>query len=71
MFRRRRGKLRIASQCLIFDQLAMIARKHRCLCLGLETQRPVVRLDVRFTPRVLTQVVNEIAARDDENTSFT
>src|SRR5437899_8491037 len=60
-------KERLLAERLVIDERLVVGRKQQSPGLGLETNRPIVRIRHVAAPRVRVQVVNEVAAADDEN----
>src|SRR5262249_27486825 len=67
MLRRRNGERRIAPECFVVDQGLILSCEHRVACGGLKATGPVIRLRHMTAPAVGVQVMNQIAAADDQD----
>src|SRR4029450_13991251 len=67
VIRRRNGEPRVGAEGLVVDERAHVAALHERARAPLETNRPVEGSVVGPSPRVPPQVVDDIAAAEDQD----
>ena len=58
------------SQILVFNKRFVLSGYHHLLCIAFETYSPIVRVGHVPTPSICMEIVNKVAAANDEYALF-